>query len=303
MTLDALALLLSATLGLAAPLLYAALGETISEKAGVINIGLESMMLAGAFCGVWSCFASHSLPVGFIGAALAGAAVALLHGIVCFVFRAEQVVSGVVSNILVLGLTTYGIGAVFGSNLSLAVPTLADVPLPLLSRIPFLGRAVFTQNVMVYGAFLLVPVVWWAIHRMAPGLAVQAAGELPAAAISMGVNVARVRWLALLICGALAGIGGGQLTLAGLGTFTQNVTAGRGFIALAAVVFGRWEPVGAMIAVLLFTVAEAVQIRAQVFGIHLPYQFLVMSPYLVTTIALAIFVGRVRPPRYLGVNL
>ena len=118
----------------------------------------------------------------------------------------------------------------------------------------------------------------------------------------MGISVRRLRWLALIICGALAGIGGGQLTLAGLGTFTQNVTAGRGFIALAAVVFGRWRPLGALVAVLLFTAVESIQVRAQVLGVRLPYQFLVMAPYVVTLLALAFFVGRSRPPRALGIN-
>lgn len=302
MTLTALTLLIAATIGLAAPLLFAALGEMISERGGAINVGLEAMMLAGAFTGVWAASSSGSLIIGFLGAAAGGAAVALLHGVVCFVFGAEQVVSGVVLNILVLGLTTYGIGAVFGSDMTHSVPTLPNFPVPGLSGIPFLGQAFFTQNLMVYVAFLLVPASAWFISRTKFGLAIRASGEQPAAARSMGVDVRKVRWIVLLLCGALAGVGGGQLTLAGLGTFTQNVTAGRGFIALAAVIFGRWQPLGTMIAVLLFTLTEALQIRAQVMGIHVPYQFLVMSPYLVTVVALALFVGRMRPPKSLGVN-
>jgi ABC-type uncharacterized transport system permease subunit len=302
MTLMALTLLIAATIGLAAPLLYAALGEMISERGGVINIGLEGMMLAGAFTGVWATSVSASLIVGFLGAAAGGAAVALLHGVVCFVFRAEQVVSGVVLNILLVGLTTYGIGAVFGSDMTHSVATLPDLPLPGLAAIPYLGRAFFTQNLMVYVAFLLVPASWWLVSRTKFGLAIQASGELPAAARSMGVDVRKVRWIVLLLCGTLAGIGGGQLTLAGLGTFTQNVTAGRGFIALAAVIFGQWRPLGTMVAVLLFTLTEALQIRAQILGIDLPYQLLVMSPYLVTIVALALFVGRIRPPKNLGIN-
>jgi general nucleoside transport system permease protein len=150
--------------------------------------------------------------------------------------------------------------------------------------------------------FLLVPALWWALDRSSVGLALKAAGERPAAAESLGVRVHLVRWGALLFCGALAGIGGAQLTLAGLGAFTQNVTAGRGFIALAAVVFGRWRPMGTMVAVLLFALADAFQIRAQALGIHIPYQFLVMLPYLVTIVALAGLIRRMRPPSALGVN-
>jgi len=283
--------------------LMAALGELISEKAGVLNIELEGMMLAGAFCGIWATFGSGSLLLGFGGAALGGVAVAFVQGVVCFGFRAEQVVSGVVLNILVLGLTTYGISAVFASNLANSVPTLPDLPMPFLFRIPIVGPALFSHNVMVYVTFLLVPVVSWAISNTTIGLAIQASGEHPIAATSMGVDTRKVRWMVLLACGVLAGMGGGQLTLAGLGTFTQDVTAGRGFIALAAVMFGRWKPVGTMAAVMLFTFTEAVQIRAQVLGIHLPYQFLVMLPYLVTILALALFVRRGRPPKYLGINV
>jgi ABC-type uncharacterized transport system permease subunit len=295
-------LLLAATIAFAAPLIFAAIGELISEKTGIINIELDGMMLAGAFCGVWAALDSGSLLVGFIGAAIGGITVALVHGLLCFVFRAEQVVSGVVLNILVLGLTTFGIGPIFGADLGRAAPTLEPISIPFLSSIPIIGRALFSQTLTVYLAFLLVPAVWWLINRTTLGLALQAVGEAPAAGLSMGIKVRRLRWLALVACGALAGVGGSQLTLAGLGTFTQNVTAGRGFIALAAVIFGSWRPVGTLVAVLLFTLVEAIQVRAQALGVHLPYQFLVMAPYVVTILALAIFVGRSRPPRGLGSN-
>ena len=302
MDVSAAILLVAATVAFAAPLIFAALGELISEKTGVLNIELDGMMLAGAFCGVWAALGSGSLIVGFIGASAGGILVALTHGLLCFVFRAEQVVSGVVLNILVLGLTTFGIGPVFGANLGRAAPTLQPISIPFLSDLPIVGRALFAQTPTVYLAFLLVPATWWLINRTTLGLALQAVGEAPAAGRSMGINVRRLRWIALIACGALAGIGGSQLTLAGLGTFTQNVTAGRGFIALAAVIFGSWRPFGTLLAVLLFTLVEAIQVRAQAFGIHLPYQFLVMAPYAVTVLALAVFAGRSRPPRALGIN-
>jgi general nucleoside transport system permease protein len=299
---SAVTLVLAASVSFGTPLIFAAIGELISEKAGVLNIELEGMMLAGAFCGVWAALASGSLVLGFAGAAVGGAMVALAHGVLCFVFRAEQVVSGVVLNILVLGLTTFGIGSIFGSNLGRSTPTLQPILIPYLSGIPVIGRVLFSHTITVYLAFVLVAAAWWLIYRTRLGLALQAAGEAPAAALSMGVKVRRLRWLALLTCGLLAGIGGGQLTLAGLGTFTQNVTAGRGFIALAAVIFGGWWPAGTLGAVLLFTLAEAIEVRAQALGIHLPYQFLIMAPYVVTILALALFVGRSRPPRALGIN-
>src|SRR5262252_4315443 len=272
-------LLLASTLAFAAPLIFAAIGELISEKAGVINIELDGMMLSGAFCGVWAALISGSLLAGFIGAAVGGALVALAHGILCLIFRAEQVVSGVILNILVLGLTTFAIGPVFGVDLSRAAPTVSPISVPYLSELPIAGRVLFSQTPTVYLAFLLVPATWYLFNRTPFGLALQAVGEAPAAGLSMGVKVRRLRWFGLMACGALAGIGGSQLTLAGLGTFTQNVTAGRGFIALAAVIFGSWRPFGTLLAVLLFTFVEAIQVRAQAFGIRLPYQFLVMAPY------------------------
>jgi ABC-type uncharacterized transport system permease subunit len=299
---DAVVLLLAATIALAAPLLFAALGEVISERAGILNINLEAMMLAGAFCGVWAASLTSSLLAGFLGAAMAGALIATVHGVLCIQLRAEQIVSGVALNILVLGATTYASSVVFVGGLSRTVETLPIYPIPLLSNIPVAGRILFEQTPLTYVAFALIPLVWWGLNRTTLGLAVQATGEQAAGAASMGINVRVTRWAALLTCGVLAGIGGAQLTLAGLGTFTQNVTAGRGFIALAAVVFGRWQPLGTAVAIILFTLTESLQIRAQILGIRLPYQVLVMAPYLVTVIALGLFVKRMRAPRCLGIN-
>jgi ABC-type uncharacterized transport system permease subunit len=294
--------LFAVTLAFAAPLIFAAMGELVSERSGVVNIELEGMMLAGAFCGVWAALVSDSLVLGFVGGAAAGMLVGALHGTLCFVFKAEQVVSGIVLNILVLGLTTYALAPVFGSNAGLSVPTLTQGPITGISERSGIGPILFNQNLMVYAALLLVPLIWWVMQRTTFGLAIQASGEKPAAAISMGVDVQKLRWIALLMCGGLAGIGGAQLTLAGLGAFTQNVTAGRGFVALAAVVFGQWRPAGALIAVLLFTLTEAVQVRAQLLGVNIPYQFLVMAPYVVTVVALALLVKRSRAPAALGTN-
>lgn len=297
-----ISLLLVAAVSLASPLLFAAIGELVSERAGVINIELEGMMLVGAFTGVWGAYLSGNVWVGFLAAGIGGLLVALVHGVTCFVFLANQVVSGVVLNILALGLTSFGLDAVFGSSLNRSVGTLDRVRIPVLAEIPFIGPALFSQRVTVYVAILLVPATWWLLNRTASGLALKSAGERPDAAEALGVRVMRVRWVALMACGILAGIGGGQLTLAGLGFFTPNVTAGRGFIALAAVVFGKWNPIGAAAAVLLFATADAFQIRAQALGIDLPYQLLVSLPYLATLIALAGLLRRMRPPAALGIN-
>jgi ABC-type uncharacterized transport system permease subunit len=166
----------------------------------------------------------------------------------------------------------------------------------------FVGPILFAHDPMVYVAFAAIPVVWWLLNRTTTGLQIDAAGERPDAAESLGVAVGRVRWVALLTCGFLAGVGGGQLALAGVGFFTENMTAGRGFIALAAVIFGRWRPLGTATAVLLFAIADAFQIRAQALGIDVPFQFLVMLPYVVTLVALTGLLRRMRPPAALGVN-
>jgi ABC-type uncharacterized transport system permease subunit len=294
-------LLLVAAIALTAPLLFAAIGELVSETAGVINIELEAMMLSGAFTGILGTYLTGNLFVGFVAAAVGGLLVGLLHGVTSFVFHANQVVSGVVLNILALGATSFGLDAVFAESLNRSVGTLDRLTIPGLADIPFVGRAFFSQPVTVYVAFLLIPGVWWVLNRTAAGLALKAAGERPEAAEALGVRVMGVRWAALITCGVLAGVGGGQLTLAGLGFFTPNVTAGRGFIALAAVIFGRWRPAGTAAAVLLFATADALQIRAQTRGIDLPYQLLVSLPYLATLVALAAL-RRMRPPAALGLN-
>lgn len=296
-----LTLLLSAAVGLSAPLLFAAIGELISERAGVINIQLEGMMLCGAFAGVLGARVLSDPWLGFPVAALGGLALAALHGLLCFRFAANQVVSGVVLNILALGATTFLLSQLPGGG-GRGVGGIPDVPVPLLSAIPVLGPALFDQNLMVYAAYACVGILWWALRRTSAGLALSAVGERPEAAASLGVDVRLVRWLAVLACGALAGIGGGLLALAGLGFFTQDMTAGRGFIALAAVVFGRWQPVGTAAAVLLFAIADAFQIRAQALGAGVPRHFLLMLPYVVTLVALALFQRRMRPPSSLGID-
>lgn len=297
-----ISLLLVAAVALSAPLLFTALGELISETAGVINIQLEGMMLMGAFTAMLGAFVSHRIEAGFIAAALGGLLIATVHGVMCLVFRVNQVVSGVVLNLLALGITTFGLEVIFGSNFNRSVPTLGKFAIPLLSRLPVIGQAFFNQPISVYLAFLAVPLIWFLLNRTAAGLALRATGERPEAADALGLRVLRVRWIALLTCGVLAGVGGAQLILAGLGFFTQNVTAGRGFIALAAVIFGRWTPFGTAAAVLFFAMTDAFQIRAQALGIHAPYQLLVALPYLATLVALAGLLRGMRPPAALATN-
>jgi ABC-type uncharacterized transport system permease subunit len=296
------AFLLVAAVALASPLLWAAIGELISEIAGVLNIHLEGMMLAGAFMGVLGAHHSGSVWIGFLVAALGGVILALIHAVVCFVFNANQIVSGVVLNIFAIGATSFGLSVAFAEGARPSIDTIDKIKIPLLSDLPLIGPALFNQHILVYVGFILVPATWYFLNRTANGLRVQAAGEKAEAADSLGVNVLKTRTLALVACGVFAGIGGAQLSLAGVGTFTDNMTAGRGFIALAAVVFGRWKPVGTMVAVIVFALADALAIRAQSLGVEIPNQLLLMLPYLVTLIALAGLVRRMRPPAQLGLN-
>ena len=291
----------TAAIALGAPLLLAALGELISETAGVLNIELEAMMLAGALAAVAGTGYSHgSLVAGFALAAAAGIAVAGLHGLLCFRFETNQVVSGVILNILALGATSFFFGSVIRADLPGNVGSLTPLRIPGLADIPILGPILFDHDLVVYLAYLAIPAVAYLLSRSHFGLRLKAAGEAPAAAAALGANPGRARWQALLVCGALAGAGGAQLVLASLGLFTENVTAGRGFIALAAVIFGRWRPLGTAGAVLLFAAADAFQVRAQVLGIGVPYQVLVALPYLVTLAALAGLIKGMRPPAALG---
>ncbi len=295
--------LFATAIALGAPLLLAALGELVSELGGVINIGLEAMMLAGAFAGVLGAFLTGSVILAFACAIIGGLLVATIHGVACLSLRANQVVSGVALNILILGMTSFLLAAIIGPRVGRAVANLAPIHVPGLIELPLIGPALFGQNTVTYIAYLAVPVMWFALYRTTVGLGLRAVGELPSAAESLGLNVILTRWIALGICGAMAGVGGGLLALGGLGFFTNNITAGRGFIALAAVVFGRWNPFGVLLAVMLFSLADAFQIGAQALGIlHVPYQLLISMPYVVTVLALTLPLRAMRPPSALGVN-
>jgi ABC-type uncharacterized transport system permease subunit len=298
---NSVTLVVASGLSLSAPILFAAAGELISETAGVINIELEGMMLNGAFAGVISALYTHNVIVGFAAAAAAGIFVAVVQGLLCFICGVNQVVSGIVLNILVLGGTAYGIDAILKNSVNRSAKTLGALHIPGLSHLPFLGPVLFRQNVGVLVALVLFVAVWFFL-RSSLGLPLKAVGERPGAADALGVSVSSTQWLALVVCGGLAGIGGGQLALGSLGVFTPDITAGAGFIALAAVIFGRWSAAGTAAAVLLFAITEAFEIHAQTLGIHVPYQLLAGLPYLVTVLALAVGRSSNLGPRSLGIN-
>ena len=281
--------LIWSTVRLSTPLILAALGGLFSERSGVINIALEGMMLGGAFTAAAMTYATGNPWLGLAAAVGAGLAIAAIHAVACIRYRADQVVVGTAINILMLGLPGFLSGAFFLSSGS-------TPQLPIEQLIP---RA---PIVMAFG---LVPLTWYVLYRTPFGLRLRAVGDNPEAADAAGVNVAMVRYSGVLLSGALAAIGGAYLSIGQSSLFTRNMTSGRGFIALAALIFGKWRPAQTLIACLFFGLTEAVTIQMQGVvklpsGEDIPVQFIQMVPYVLTIVVLAGFIGHSRPPGALG---
>jgi general nucleoside transport system permease protein len=293
---------LVAAVGIATPLALAATGEAMAERSGVVNLGIEGAMLFGALGGaIGATVAGPALGLTF--GVLAGVLVAALFAAVAIGAQADQIISGTAVTLASVGLTGTIYRQFYGpAGVGLSIPTLAPLPVPGLSGLPLVGGALFAQPVTTYLAFFVIPLAWWLLFRTRAGLALRAAGEDPAAARAAGVPVRLVRTVATLVGGALAGVAGATLVLAQVGTFTERMTAGRGFVAIAIVVLGRWNPLGAGLAALLFGLATAAQFAFQAAGANVPYQLFLMLPYLLTLLALAGAVGRVKAPAALGKN-
>ncbi|MCE2941250.1 MAG: ABC transporter permease [Gemmatimonadota bacterium] len=297
---DALTGFLEAAVRTATPLAFAAMGETIAERAGVINVGLEGCVMAGAF-GALVAAGAGGVGAGFATSAVAGAALAALFALCVVRLGTDQIITGTAMTLLGLG----GTGALYrtwygAGGAALSVPTAGPMAVPGLSKLPVVGPAFFSQPVVTYLAALLVPVLWWFLYRTHAGLALRAVGEAPEAARAAGVATARLRTLAVVAGGALGGLAGGTLVLAQAGTFAEGMSAGRGFVAIAIVVLGRWHPVGAALGALVFGAATALQFLIQAMGWTLPYQLFLALPYVLTLGALALARGRGRPPAALG---
>ena len=295
--------LIASTIRLSTPLILAALGGLYSERGGVINIALEGIMLAGAFTAASVTVFSHNPWIGVLAAIAAGTLVALVHGLATIKYRADQVVSGTAINILFLGVPALLSGALFDSTgATPQLPreqVLPDFTVFASERSPLLA-SVFNQKPLVYLALLAVPATWYLLRKTRFGLRLRAVGENPEAADTAGVSVIKMRFSGVLISGALAALGGAYLSIGQNSLFTRNMTAGRGFIALAALIFGKWDPVGAFLACVLFGFAEAVAIRMQG-TVNIPNQFIQLIPYVLTMVVLAGLIRRATPPRSLGV--
>ena len=298
--------MLRTTLQVATPLTLGALAALYCERAGVINIGIEGMMLLAAFGGFVAALGAHhllgptgvgaSLAVGVVAAVLCGGLAGTFHALLCVTFRVDQIISGIVVNVLAVGLTGYLSRQLFFQTSAPVTPgVLPTLRLPLLDDLPAVG-AVLEQQPIALAALGLVALTHSVLFHTVWGLRARAVGEHPRAADAAGIDVARTRYANVIVGGMVAGLGGAYFTLESVPTFEPLMTNGRGFIALAAMIFGGWTPVGAWAASLLFGAAQALQINAQGFGLPVPSQFVGMLPYLLTMVALAGLIGKTRPP-------
>jgi ABC-type uncharacterized transport system permease subunit len=283
---------------LATPFLLAALGEMFAQRSGVYNLGIEGIMLLGAFLGFFATLHLGNPIFGVLAGLGTGAVLGFLMALVSVTFKAEQGISGIGLYMFGLGLSGLLFRLYVGGITS--IKGLQPVSIPLLCDIPCLGSILFQHNWLVYLVYILVPLAWLILNRTTWGLKVRAAGTKPEADDTLGVSVDGVRYQCLILGGAMAGLAGAFLTVGQANMFVDNITAGRGFIAIALVYFGRWNPWGIMAGSLLFSMADAFQSMVQVLGIRFPYELAVMLPYLATIIALAVSFGRVWAPAALG---
>jgi ABC-type uncharacterized transport system permease subunit len=282
------------------PLVLGALSGVMCERAGVVNIAIEGMMLAGAFAGFFVGIYTRSLPWALVAAVAVGVLLSALHAVLSIRFRVDQIISGTVINILAVGTTGFLNRSLFATGAPPGQAVLPNVPVPGLADLPLVGRILFEQKPITYAAVLLVVLVHVVLFRTAWGLRIRAVGEHPLAADTVGIDVYRTRYLSVLVGGALAGLGGAYFTLESVPHFEPLMTNGRGFIALAAMIFGKWTPFGAWGAALLFGVAEALPVTLQIQGINVPFQLVGLLPYLLTIVVLAGVIGRATPPAAIG---
>lgn len=296
----ALQAILATSWRLSTPMIYAAMGEIFSEKSGVLNIGLEGCMLIGAFMGFIGGFYTGSAILGLIIALLSGLLVGLLFAFFTITLQVNQVLVGIALNLIGLGMTSFFFRSQF-ADIVRGVETFKPIPIPFLSDIPFLGEILFKHNFLVYGTIILVPIIAFIFHKTGFGLAIRSVGEHPRAADTMGINVALIRYICVMIGTTLAALGGASMTLAHLDRFVEGMTNGRGFIAMAIVVFGGWSPKGVFATSLLFGFFFSLQLRLQaIANISIPYQFLQAMPYVMSLIVLASAHGKAVTPKALG---
>lgn len=290
--------MLNGTVGRAIPIALAALCGVISERAAVVNIAIEGIMLMAAMTAVVAASLSGSLLTGLVVAIVTGGLVAAIHAVLVIRFKVDQIVSGVAINIFGTGMTSFISSRYLESNIDLLnnSGTMKVLPIPVLSQIPIIGPIFFEHTPIVYITFVLVAVLHVLIFYTPWGLRTRAVGEHPKAADTLGIDVFMTRYVNVIIGGMIAGIGGAYFTIGSVGRFDQNMTSGKGFIGLAAMIFGKWTPIGAFLSSLLFGFADSVQVKMQILRVPIPSEFLAMAPYIITMIVLTGVVGRAIPP-------
>lgn len=294
--------LLLGTVSLSVPYIFGAMGGVLSERSGVVNIAIEGQLLAGAFLAAMIGSMTGSIWLGLIAALVAGVLVSFILAAFAIKYYVDQVIVGVVINVLVLGLTNFLYSEVLAKNSSLLnnPPRLPNLPIPGLSAIPVIGPVLFDQSIIVYLMYIAVAAVYIGLFHTRWGLRLRSVGEHPQAADTVGINVTGTRFWNVSLAGAIVGLGGAYFTLGSVGSFSQDMTGGQGYIALAAVIFGRWDPIRATLAALLFGFASNLQYTLAAVGSPVPSEFLLMLPYVVTILAVAGFVGYVRGPAASG---
>lgn len=294
--------LLLGTVGLATPLIFGSLGGVISERVGVVNVAIEGQLLAGAFTAAMVGSLTRQPVLGLLAAMVASVLVSFVLAAFAIKYLVDQVIVGVVLNVLVTGLTSFLSSQVLSADASTfnSPVKFERLPIPVLSQVPIVGAVLFNQTVIVYLMYVAIAAVWWGLFSTRWGLRLRAVGEHPQAADTVGINVARTRFWNVSLAGAIAGVGGAYYTLDAVGAFGKEMTAGAGFIALAAVIFGRWDPIRATLASLLFGFATNLQNVLGVIGSPVPSEFMLMLPYVVTIFAVAGLVGQSRGPAAAG---
>lgn len=280
----------------AVPITFGAASGLLCERTGIINIGIEGMLLAGAFTGALV-GSTLGATAAMVSAAIVGGLLALVLAVLTVRYRVDQIIAGVVINIFVLGLTSFYTSQFLVTNPQLNnAPIMRAISIPILAEIPLIGPVLFDQNIFVYAMYVLVATTTFALFQTRWGLRTRAVGEKPRAADTVGINVFGMKYFNVVLGGLVAGFGGAYFTIGSVGRFDENMTAGRGFIGLAAMIFGRWHPVGAVSAALVFGLADSLQVKFGILDTPIPSEFLAMAPYLVTIVVVAGLVGRSRPP-------
>lgn len=286
--------ILTAGIRLATPYIYAAIGETFGQRSGVLNLGVDGIMLLGAYAAFYAVFTTGNLLLGLLAAVIVGGLMGLLMAFISVTLQAEQGISGIGVYLFGLGMSDLLFQVTLGSVET--VQGFPSVHIPLLADLPVVGRIFFQHNLMVYAAYLLVPIAWFVLNKTTIGLKIRAVGENPEAADSLGVSVEGVRYFTVTLGGVFSGIAGASLSIALLNIFQQNMTAGLGFIAVALVYFGGWRPFGVLFGALIFSTVQGLQLWVQTLNIPIPSDFAVMMPYVLTILVLVITVQRVRQP-------